>query len=431
MFVATLDELRDALEAMAAHGDASPASAEAACRRAQDGVASASAGRSTVPATGDRSDRGGGGEISAPDDLRARARRTSATRWAKGMIVAAAVTLVIAGVVGLNRARQDQIDVVDDVGTPEPPPLTSTPSTPTVAEPVDPWAFEVDLIDVEGRRWSVAADESSWWGVPIAGWGQPAQGADRLFKLDLDTNVVVSETPIAGDAVFVAAGAGSAWVGHAGGVISRVDPEADTVVARIDVGSQPYWIDVGVDAAWVATSEGVVRVDLVTNTVVAEIDTGSVLVVMEGADGVWAWNVESALRIDPDTNSVVASIGDEQSAGTGFAVGPDSVWRGVVDGFVARIDPETNAVGALIEIEAPDGSAAVTTGMNVAGGSVWVLFDYACEPGPCESGLARIEAATGRVVAMETLPEGARGTIRVGASAVWVPADDQVARIDL
>lgn len=439
----TVDKLRDVLEAMAARrGSATPDALSAYQRAREEARGVRSSGLSPLdPTTRPTESKGseGASELVAMESREANRSSSTTRRLRVALASAAAVAVVLVGLSTLNWGNADPVETASfgtggstvvaptAVGTPA---VIVTPTT-VAAEPVDPWSFEVDLIEVEGL-WSVDADEAAAWGVPISFYGQPSPGSDRLFKLDLASNEVVSEVPIPVDGVFVAVGDDAVWVGHADGRLSRVDPVTESVVATIDVGGSVLWIDIGTDAVWVANGERLVRVDPVTNTVAAEIETGGAWVAMEGAGGVWAWvpGDNAAVRVDPSTNGVVAAVEFERS-GLGFGVGPDAVWRADDDGSVSRIDPDTNSVGVEIEIEAPDGSATRPTGAEVVAGSVWVPFDYSCDPGPCEKGLARIDAETSTVVATGPLPGDSGVAIKVGPSTVWVAGDGQLALVNI
>jgi hypothetical protein len=371
-------------------------------------------------------------------------QRRRVRRWL--IATAATAAALVAIIFGLNALSEDTgpapvitdttpSTTVEAVGT------STTTATTTVPE--DSWTFEVELVEVEGL-WSVAANATAAWGVPIAAPRSPLPDSDHLFKLDLATNTLVATVPIRGDAVFVAAADDAVWVSHADGWLSRIDPGTDSVVATIEIGGSPWWIDVGVDSVWVAVrgsggeGGGVVRVDPLTNSVAGEIeiDSGTPTVVMEGAGGVWAWNLadNTAIRIDPSTESIAATV-DLELPGFGFGVGSDSVWRAAVgrgeQGVVTRVDSQTNSIGAHIEIESPDGSPTRTTGVEVVAGSAWVSFEYGCEADGCLMGLARIDEKTSAVVATATLPSDSAIIVTVGPSTVWVAGDGQLARVDI
>ena len=53
----------------------------------------------------------------------------------------------------------------------------------------------------------------------------------------------------------IAVGAGSVWVANNGdGTVSRIDPDTDTVVARIETGYHPQWLAVDNGFVWVGIS---------------------------------------------------------------------------------------------------------------------------------------------------------------------------------
>ena len=427
--MASLDDLRNALEQMAAGSGRSAQDASEAFRRAERAAEGHTPPGIDEPLSAafvvdSRDDRGRGG-------------------WVKLAVGLAAGVAMIAGAFALPRGSREA--EIETNTPPEQNSVTSPATTTTTASavPVDPWDFEVELIEVEGL-WSVDANSTSAWGVPIAAVGAPSDDSDQLFKLDLASNAVVATVPIRDKAVFVAAADDAVWVSHFDGWVSRIDPETELLVDSIDVGGSPWWIDVGVDSVWVAVrgSDGdggsVVRIDPVTNSVREriEIRPGWPTVVMEGAGGVWAWNsgANTAVRIDPGTDSVVATV-ELEFPGLGFGVGSEAVWRAAggrgEPGVVSRIDSQTNSIGENIEIEAPDGSVARPTGAEVVAGSAWVPFEYGCEADECLMGLARIDEDTSAVVAVELIPSDSAIVVSVGPSTVWVAGDGQLVRVDI
>jgi len=181
----------------------------------------------------------------------------------------------------------------------------------------------------------------------------------------------------------IAVGAGSVWlVTSKAGILSRIDPQTNQVVARIAVAPDSYAAAFGFGAVWV-TNTGPVKTD----------------------------SAGSVQRIDPETNRVIATIPVGRSPR--FLVsGEGGVWvLNQADGSVSRIDPGSNSVVATIPV------GAEGTGGDIAAGAgrVWVRATKVL--------LASIDPAVNRVVERYGPPRGS-GAVRVAANLVWVSAHD-------
>lgn len=268
---------------------------------------------------------------------------------------------------------------------------------------------------------------------------------DTVLRLDPATKRVV-KTIATGTAPGGLAGTRDAvWAIAADGVVLRIDPEVNEVVARIptvEVGSLPGSSAAGVsvaatgNAVW-AVSGGhfsvpeVFRIDPATNrarpfvatgnaptavaagfgdlwvtdsfeNTVTRVDPGGVVVapipvgrgpvaVAVGADAVWvADSLDDAIvRIDPETNSVVHTIPVGRSPGS-IAVEAGAVWvANKHGGTISRIDSETNEVVDTIEL------ASSPAGLAVAAGSVWVTSQEGADPVSevATGGVVRVSAA--------------------------------------
>ena len=185
----------------------------------------------------------------------------------------------------------------------------------------------------------------------------------------------------------VAEAEGDVWVanhrGRPSGSVWRIDPDTNTVVARIPVGARefragPQWLAVGAGSVWVGVPNlnAVVRIDPRTNTVEATVpvtDGGVCGQLFADDEAVWA---ASGLcgdgmltRIDPKTNQVVARI---KSPGWttvfGGALGFGSVWI-ATDGGPFEIDPTTNTVASRLALE---GDSAFGGDLAVGEDSLWI-----------------------------------------------------------
>lgn len=217
--------------------------------------------------------------------------------------------------------------------------------------------------------------------VGIAAFGIAIDG-DTLWLTDVERNVVARvdtkenrvlkkiDLPAP---VGIVVGAESVWVAEMGPMVdkpsklARINPQTNEVAEEMPLeSSHPQSITFGAGSVWIANGEGsctVSRVDPETNKEVARIDTGlSVFDVAIGGGSVWAVGdvidspgckesyKESALvRIDPATNKVVGRT-NIRNAGA-VAATDDVVWvssgfdrgggllRGKFSGAVTRVKP--------------------------------------------------------------------------------------------
>jgi streptogramin lyase len=179
--------------------------------------------------------------------------------------------------------------------------------------------------------------------VPVA-TGTPL--GDRLVAM-----LTVDTAPCA-----MAVDATSVWItGSADGLVDRIDPATNSIVATATTGGAPCGIAIGSDGrVWVAvlgTGE-VVAIDPATNAVTDRISgVGPALWDLKAGFGaIWVSdrNAKQVLRIDPETAAIVKRI-DVGPKPAGLAVLADGVWLAdEVDGQLRRIDPATNEVAATI-----------------------------------------------------------------------------------
>ncbi len=204
-----------------------------------------------------------------------------------------------------------------------------------------------------------------------------------VYRINLTTLEVVSiiHTGLADPEgeLSLAAGAGSVWVlTDKRGVLSRISPKTNQVVARIKVAPHSYAAVFGFKSVWVSNtgtadasgSGSVQRIDPTTNTVVATIPVGKTPRFLAAGEGaVWVLNQGdgSVTRINPRKNQVAAVL-PLGMAGTGgdIATGGHRVWVRGKNILLAAINPATTRVVSVFG--PPAGSGAV----RVAGGRVWV-----------------------------------------------------------
>jgi DNA-binding beta-propeller fold protein YncE len=192
----------------------------------------------------------------------------------------------------------------------------------------------------------------------------------------------------------LAVGAGSAWAGllpykdGGGDAVMRIDLATNQIVAEIPVDRGPSRKQIAAtdDAVWVASHGLLERIDPATNAVVArvEIPGRDISAVSADATDVWAVTIDPSsggilVRVDASTNDVVAEI-PLGSQITGYEdqveLGAGSVWvlgsrwieqqNAEYGSDLIRVDPSTNEVVARI----PVGGFH----MVVAEDAVWVRF---------------------------------------------------------
>lgn len=256
----------------------------------------------------------------------------------------------------------------------EGPPLTGDPEI----------TAEIPLVGDErnaGTGGVAVGAGSAWVGIQrgVSGF---------VVRIDLATNEVVAEIPVR-DTPWrkrIAATDESVWVASHG-VLERIDPDTNTIVASVDMQGRPISAIMAdsTDVWAVAITEppegggewtgSLVRVDAATNQAVAEIPLGPQVAgyedeVMVGAGSVWVLGVRwfekedaeygsDLIRIDPATNAITARIPVD---GFQMVMGSDEVWvRFIADGVFdtygerrlwTRVDVATNEPSQPFELEA-------------------------------------------------------------------------------
>jgi len=276
--------------------------------------------------------------------------------------------------------------------------------------------------------WQVLTDDAVW--VSNAPKG-------TVHRLDIRTNQVAAtidagKRPCSG----LAAGFGSIWVPLCGDrpnvengakpALARIDAKTNQVTATIPVGiaNSEGGVAAGPDAVWLLTDiKGVLsRIDPATNKVVAEIEVapGSVACVY-AEDAVWISSPEKSVvtRVDPKTNKATDTI----AVGPGprfLTAGAGAVWTlNQGDGTVSRVDMKTRKLVTNIEVGIPGTGGELAFG----NGHVWATV--------FQIPLSEIDPATNTVVRQWT---GAGGdSVRVGHGSVWLSnlREGNVWRIDL
>ncbi len=241
---------------------------------------------------------------------------------------------------------------------------------------VEQWSFDGLKADVAipGPCGTMGVLETSLW---------VANCKDlNIYRVDTQTATVMTiiETGIAeprGE-TNVVAGAGSIWVpSDAAGVISRIDPASNEVVARVEVVPGTFFLAFGFDHLWAVSSER-----------------------------------QLLQRIDPSTNSVSGTV--ELGNQPGFLVaGEGAVWvQEQEDGTVAKILPDALTVSERTKI----GDTLLYGDIDVGGGKVWLRTTE-------DQVFVALDAESGEILEKYGDPAGS-GAIRFTTAGVWTSAHD-------
>jgi virginiamycin B lyase len=200
--------------------------------------------------------------------------------------------------------------------------------------------------------------------------------------------------------------------------IVRIDPVTNKVVAKIPVGSSPCsGLGLGFGSVWVpCCGDGQVdRIDILANKVIASIPTtvgdseGGIAV---DPSGVWlaADSQGTIVHIDPTNNSIVGSVKTVPGSFV-VAAGEGAIWvTSTAANLLSRIDPHTHKVTAQREVRPGPHFLAVGEG------AVWVLNQG-------DGSVARVDPATNKVIStIQADVPGIGGDIAVGEGFVWVTA---------
>ena len=217
---------------------------------------------------------------------------------------------------------------------------------------------------------------------------------------------------------------GSLWVSKINSkMVLRIDPIANSIVAKIPAGIDPESFAIGLGFLWVADVKGhsILKIDPKTNRVVATIPAklaadpeGSIAI---GNGSIWFLSDEGGTdsgtltRIDADSGRVTNNIHVKPQSHAAISAF-DSIWvTSTGEGAVMRIDPRLNKVTA--EIRVPPLPRFLVASED----GIWVL----CQG---DGSLTRIDPSTNQVVANIDLGvPGVGGDLSVGASYVWASAE--------
>jgi YVTN family beta-propeller protein len=213
-------------------------------------------------------------------------------------------------------------------------------------------------------------------------WAAQSQGvSNNLHKINPITNQVVATVPLSGTFLFaqgVAFDGTYIWVSHTGSfpsssIVSKVDPNTNTVVDEIPVGVSPYGLAYDGSYMWVANfdSGSVSKIDTITNQVVAT-TTGLLSPAGMVFDGSHIW-VSSAFsdivyKINPATAAVVATVGLDASVNAqNLTFDGTYIWVAqLATTTIVKIDPRINSIVERIPI------AGASRSIAVDGSHAWV-----------------------------------------------------------
>jgi len=217
--------------------------------------------------------------------------------------------------------------------------------------------------------------------------------------------------------------AGSLWVADCTEkTVNRIDIRTGkrTAVIRTGLASPDGEMNVvsGAGSVWVASDKTglVARIDPATDTIVAsvKVEPGSCYLAF-GFGAVWAVSAGSQTlqKLDPATNTAVATVKVGKQPGF-LAAGAGGVWvQEQGDGTLVRIDPATAAVTGRVKIDETLKYGDIDTG----GGKIWLRTTV-------KQSFVVVDPASLAIVARVGEPTGS-GALRYTAAGVWTTAHDK------
>jgi YVTN family beta-propeller protein len=226
---------------------------------------------------------------------------------------------------------------------------------------------------VEPREVGIAAQ--SVWVASRAG--------DAVLRIDPAINKVVDTIRLrqgreACCELDLATGGGALWVSYRGR-LSRIDAASHSVESRRESGVRS--IAYGQRALWVMTADVLIeRIDPDTNSVLARIPLESVgqaefgeASVAVGAGAVWTSTPQTKTlwKIDPDTGNFTGRVRLGRLP-LGIAFGEGALWAVGSDGTLVRVDPTSERVVRTIRLGVYAAQTADRAILAVGQGAVWV-----------------------------------------------------------
>jgi streptogramin lyase len=199
----------------------------------------------------------------------------------------------------------------------------------------------------------LAAGFGSVWSPNCAPRRADPPVAPTLSRIDIKTNMVVATIPVGpvqGEGGIAASPEGVWLVTDAKGILSKIDPKTNKVVAEVTVPAGSAGVTYGEGYVWVSSpmANMMTAVDPKTNIVVYSVEVGpGPRFVTTGAGSAWSLNQGDGTisRVDAKTGKLIKNI-EVGIPGNGgeLAFGLGHVWATVSQVPISEIDPATNSV---------------------------------------------------------------------------------------
>ncbi len=333
----------------------------------------------------------------------------------------------IAAIVGAAVGFATLVGVVyalrgSDTGSQEVAPI---PSTDVETSDTSEFIPTTDTLPLESTRTVEVGGTPSALAVGEGGVWVKRDGK-RLLRLDPSTGEIVARVGISEELgserpCGVATGPGVVWVTTATGALGRVNPQKNRLGRLIPIDDAAC-VAVDKDAVWVTSpNRGIVtRIDPKTNEVVAEIEVpGFPEGVVSAFDSVWVASPDPpdgvngvVSRIDPATNEVVLAI-PVDNLPEYLAAGEGGVWVTSNDGTVKLIEPSSDQLLDPPARVADGGQTSIAVG----GGAVWAT---AVTGSDVLGSVSRIDPETNEIVGDPVLVGKSPLGLSFGDDALWV-----------
>jgi len=202
-----------------------------------------------------------------------------------------------------------------------------------------------------------------------------------LLRLDPGVHGTLLHTiDLDGSPTAVTVGEGSVWVAIEDGTVLKVDPLANEIDRRFQVGTDPEAIAYGEGSVWTANlgDDTVSRIDTATGEVTTIDVKVAPMGITAGEGAAWVssggFDVSGVARaqvtrIDPANDETGRSVTVASPCQPPLAVGEGAAWAATTAGAVQRLDSETGRAHEIVNV------GAGLTGITVGAGSVWVAGD--------------------------------------------------------
>ncbi len=200
--------------------------------------------------------------------------------------------------------------------------------------------------------------------------------SESVYRIELSTGKVQSiiKTGLADreGELSIAASPDAVWLlTKSDGELSKIDPQTNKLVARINVLPNSFAVAFGYDALWITNTKNASaqQVDPKTNAVVSTIKVGKEpRFLAAGLNAIWILNQEDGTvsKIDPVTKEVTTIDVDLKGSGGDITTGSKYVYVRAKKTLLSVIDPQSNKV--IKRFGPTAGSGAV----SVENGHVWI-----------------------------------------------------------